>query len=291
MVTKKSSNQIFFCGITKNCINNIQSNLNFIENFLLETKFKTNIIFVDSDSIDGTKNTLSLFSNKHKNVVYTDLDGLENQYSNRIERILISRNKCLEIMDSINVAENIVYIPLDLDIDLFKYLNVEKFENLIDYCIQKDIPNGLFPFSEPYYYDIFALRATNWVDYNAQYWVKRMKKSLKIGSFLYNYILIFRHQISLSSYKNKKSKINSAFGGAGIYKIENNYKKYELSKEYPEDVSEHIQFNSQFAELEIIKDWIIQAPLEHLEFRLLAPKDKIKYFIKTLKFDIKNLSG
>jgi hypothetical protein len=265
--------------------------LNFIENFLLETKFKTNIIFVDSDSIDGTKNTLSLFSKKHKNVVYKDLDGLEDQYSNRIERILISRNKCLEIMDSINGVENTIYIPLDLDIDLFKYLNVEKFENLIDYCIQKDIPNGLFPFSEPYYYDIFALRASNWVNYNAQFWVKRMKKSLKIGSFFYNYVLIFRHQISLSRYKEKESKINSAFGGAGIYKIKNNYLKYELSKEYPEDVSEHVQFNSQFAELEIIKDWIIQAPLEHLEFRLLGWKDKIKYFIKTIKFDIKNLTS
>jgi hypothetical protein len=291
MGTTKSTNQIFFCGITKNCINHIQSNLNFIENFLLETKFKTNIIFVDSDSIDGTKNTLSLFSKKHKNVVYKDLDGLEDQYSNRIERILISRNKCLEIMDSINGVENTIYIPLDLDIDLFKYLNVEKFENLIDYCIQKDIPNGLFPFSEPYYYDIFALRASNWVNYNAQFWVKRMKKSLKIGSFFYNYVLIFRHQISLSRYKEKESKINSAFGGAGIYKIKNNYLKYELSKEYPEDVSEHVQFNSQFAELEIIKDWIIQAPLEHLEFRLLGWKDKIKYFIKTIKFDIKNLTS
>jgi hypothetical protein len=287
MSTTKPTNQIFFCGITKNCINHIQLNLNFIENFLQKTKFITNIIFVDSDSVDGTKNTLSIFSNKHENVVYIDLDGLENQHSNRIERILISRNKCLEIVDSINIAENIIYIPLDLDIDLFKYLSVEKFENLIDYCIQKDIPNGLFPFSEPYYYDIFALRATNWVNYNAQYWAKRMKKSLKIGSFLYNYILIFRHQISLSRYKNKKSKIISAFGGAGIYKIENNYLKYELSKDYPEDVSEHIQFNSQFAELEIIEDWVIQAPLEHLEFRLLGWKEKIKYFIKTIRFDIK----
>ena len=290
MSTAKSTNQIFFCGITKNCINKIQSNLNFIENFLIESKFKTNIIFVDSDSTDGTKNILSLFSSKHKNVFYTDLDGLEDQYSNRIERILVSRNKCLEIMDSIKVEENIVYIPLDLDIDLFKYLSVVKFENLINYCIQKDIPNGLFPFSEPYYYDIFALRATNWVNYNAQYWVKRMKKGLKIGSFLFNYILIFRHQISLSRFKNKDSKIKSAFGGAGIYKIENNYLKYELSKEYPEDVSEHIQFNSQFEELEIVKNWIIQAPLEHLEFRLLGWREKIKYFIKTIKFDIKNFS-
>lgn len=290
MGTTKSTNQIFFCGITKNCINQIHSNLSFIEDFLLQTKFKTNIIFVDSDSTDGTKNILSLFSSKHKNVFYTDLDGLEDQYSNRIERILVSRNKCLEIMDSIKVEENIVYIPLDLDIDLFKYLSVAKFENLIDYCIQKDIPNGLFPFSEPYYYDIFALRATNWVNYNAQYWVKRMKKRLKIGSFLYNYTLIFRHQISLSRFKNKESKINSAFGGAGIYKIESNYLKYELSKEHPEDVSEHIQFNSQFEELEIVKNWIIQAPLEHLEFRLLGWREKIKYFIKTIKFDIKNIS-
>ena len=70
-----------------------------------------------------------------------------------------------------------------------------------------------------------------------------MKKILKVGSFLYNFIFIFRHQITSEKISVKKNvKVKSAFGGIGIYKLENNYKFYSLDTKYPQDVSEHVQF-------------------------------------------------
>ena len=143
--------------------------------FLNNSQFNSYCIFVDSDSTDGTKEILEEFSSNKDNVIYKNLDNLEVDFNNRIERIQISRNKCLEILINFDFKENIIYIPLDLDLDLFKYSSLQSFEDLVLYCINKNVPNGIFPFSQPYYYDIFALRASNWVNINTQYWVKILK--------------------------------------------------------------------------------------------------------------------
>ena len=278
---------VLFCGISKNCIETIGYNLAFLSDYRNESKFQIKMIFIDSDSNDGTKKELERFSIDKNFVTYVELNGLEAKYKNRIERIALSRNACLNIITKNYNLNNVIYIPLDLDINLFKFATIDQLDNLINYCIEKKEPNGIFPFSEPFYYDIFALRASGWVRYNSQFWAKRMKKYIKIGSFIYNYFLIFRHQVDLVNFKKLNINISSAFGGIGIYKLPINFLKYTVDKNYPEDVSEHVLFNSQFDELEIMEDWKIPAPAEHLEYRLLNWKMKISYILKTLKNDLK----
>ena len=285
MEIKKFEYSVFFCGISKNCIKTISKNLEFLSNFLNNSQFNSYCIFVDSDSTDGTKEILEEFSSNKDNVIYKNLDNLEVDFNNRIERIQISRNKCLEILINFDFKENIIYIPLDLDLDLFKYSSLQSFEDLVLYCINKNVPNGIFPFSQPYYYDIFALRASNWVNINTQYWVKILKKYLRLGSFIFNYFLIFRHQITSSKYELIDSEIRSAFGGIGIYKIDDKLEHYTLSIKNPETVSEHVMFNYQFNELEILTNWKVPAPSEHLEYRVLDFQGKVKYFFKTIFFD------
>ena len=220
--------KIFICGISKNCINSINSNLQFLSDFISYTNLKVFTIFVDSDSNDGTKKVLEEFSKNNNSNIFINLDGLETKFNNRIERIKISRNKCLETLNENKENYKAIYIPIDLDIDIFSQTSLKQFEELIEYVIKKNYSNGIFPFSTPFYYDIFALRAVNWVNYNSQYWVKRMKKILKVGSFLYNFIFIFRHQITSEKFRQKNVKVKSAFGGIGIYKLENNYKYSSL---------------------------------------------------------------
>ena len=77
-----------------------------------------------------------------------------------------------------------------------------------------------------------------------------------------------------------------------MYKFEHNELKkvrYHLSKENPEFISEHIFFNSYFENLYIFTEWIIPAPEEHVNFKTLNFQDKIIYFLKTIKFDLKKL--
>ena len=85
--------KIFICGISKNCINSINSNLQFLSDFINFTNLKVFTIFVDSDSNDGTKKVLEEFSKNNDTNIYINLDALENKFNNRIERIKISRNK------------------------------------------------------------------------------------------------------------------------------------------------------------------------------------------------------
>ncbi len=285
MSTNTKNYSVFFCGLSKNCINTISNNLNFLTSFFSESEFESYAIVVDSDSVDGTKEQLANFDLNNNNVVYEDFDNLEGKFKNRIERIQHSRNKCIDLVSKFDDKKNIVYIPLDLDLDLFKYTSVKKFDELINYCLNKDTANGIFPFSSPFYYDIFALRASNWVDVNSQYWVTKLKKYIKLGSFIFNYLLIFRYQINVESFETKNIKVRSAFGGIGIYKVINKIPKYNLSLKNPETVSEHVKFNYHFSELEILKNWIVPAPAEHLEYRLLNSKEKIRYFFKTIFFD------
>lgn len=288
MKENNSGYNIYICGISKNCIENIEKNLRFLEDFSRNTTYSSKIIIVDSDSNDGTKDVIENYRNKD-NFIINELDGLEEVYTNRIERILVSRNKCLEIISVINNQNKIIYIPIDLDLDLFKYVTVEKLNQLIEYCINKNVPFGMFPFSIPYYYDIFALRAENWVNYNSQLKVQKLKKIIVIGSFFLNYLFIFRHQMNIKSFKKSNYHITSAFGGMGIYNLNSSIveKYYEASKKNPKFVSEHVLFNLNFS-IEIIHHWNVPAPAEHLEYKLLNAKNKIIYFLRTLYFDIIN---
>ena len=288
MNIKSQEYTVFFCGISKNCIETIKYNLSFLSEYEKKSKFKIEAILVDSDSNDGTKTEIENFTSKNSFIRYFELNGLEVKYKNRIERITRSRNQCLNIILENYPSNRVIYIPLDLDINLFKYTTIKQLDSLISYCIAKKEPNGIFPFSEPFYYDIFALRARGWVKYNSQFWAKRMKKYLKVGSFIYNYLFIFRHQLNSVKFMKLEIKILSAFGGMGIYKLPATLSNYTLDDNYPEDVSEHIIFNTQFNELEILEKWKVPAPNEHLEYKLLNWKMKIIYILKSLKNDFKN---
>lgn len=288
MNKRQNDLKVYFCGISKNCINNIEKNLIFLDAFNKKSSFDSKIIIVDSDSIDGTKEIISNYVNKNKEIDFINFDLKKNNIENRIERIAKSRNECLKQIDNFN--KETVYIPLDLDIDLFAYTNLEEIEKLINKAIYFKKNNAIFPFSTPFYYDIFALRAENWVKINSQYWVTRLKKYLKFGSFFFNYFFIFRHQIRKNDIKSDTIKVKSAFGGMGIYYYRFYPKnlKYKISSKYPFDISEHIIFNSDFDLLFIEKNWNIPAPPEHLEYKLLTNKQKLKYFLRSLLYDIKN---
>jgi len=288
MNKRQNDLKVYFCGISKNCINNIEKNLIFLDAFNKKSSFDTKIIIVDSDSVDGTKEIISNYVKENKEIEFINFDLKKDNIENRIERIAKSRNECLKQIDNFN--KETVYIPLDLDIDLFANTNLEEIEKLINKAIYFKKNNAIFPFSTPFYYDIFALRAENWVKINSQYWVTRLKKYLKFGSFFFNYFFIFRHQIRKNDIKSDTIKVESAFGGMGIYYFRFYPKnlKYKISSKYPLDISEHIIFNSDFNLLFIEKNWNIPAPPEHLEYKLLTNKQKLKYFLRSLLYDIKN---
>ena len=280
--------KIVFCGLSKNCGENLIKNTEFILNFKKKYQsINVYLIVVDSDSIDGNLDYLINLNNL-QDITVVFKNDLEKTVSSRIERIAICRNIGLDyIRKNFNTYSNLIYIPFDNDIDIFKYLNIEKFMDLVMQTKNSD-SDALFPVSLPYYYDIFALRAEGWVSYNSQLLVKSLKTKFRYFSFLWNYFYIFRHQLSPFEISKKNFKVTSAFGGIGIYDLSSIDKlelEYRISDKDIDYYSEHIEFNKKFKTLNIETNWKIPAPFQHIEFKQYNYINKVKYILRTINSD------
>ena len=146
---------VAFCGLSKNCINTIEENIKQI--FSMRNNYKDvniSLFIVDSDSSDGTKEIISKYEKDNEFIVYRDLDDLEKNYNSRIERITLSRNLCLDELKLKNY-DNLIYIPIDLDVNLFELTDIESFHKILTSFVNQNTYDAIFPISSPNYYDIF----------------------------------------------------------------------------------------------------------------------------------------
>ena len=142
--------------MSKNCFNSLKSNIEFLLKFKDFTSHNIDICIIDSDSSDGTKEyCYELYEQKFINQII-EIDNLEKEYSSRIERLTICRNEGLNYIGKM-IDKEALYIPMDMDLDLFSLTSFEELEKIINTFISRDNFDGLFPFSVPHYYDIFAL--------------------------------------------------------------------------------------------------------------------------------------
>lgn len=284
--------ELFFCGLSKNNIESLKKNLEFIILYKQKSQFKNiKLLIVDSNSNDGSKEFLNEISQLNDFINIFHKDDL-NSINSRVERIKICRNICLKYIDQNSKQKPLIYIPCDMDFYLFSHTSYNQIDLLVMKVIEEKNNNAVFPVSTPFYYDIFALRASGWLTLNSQLIVSRLKKFFKVGSFIFNYFFIFRFQLSPAEIKKKQFILKSAFGGIGIYNVSNlnlKYQSYQVNKKYKDWYSEHLYFNSYFDKLEIDADWIVQAPKEHVEFKTSSTHVKIIYFLKTIKEDLKKL--
>jgi len=283
--------EVFICGLSKNNLNSLKKNIDFILLFNNKSKFRNvNLLVVDSNSVDGSKEFLNKVSKTNNFVNVIHKDDL-NLVTSRVERIKICRNLCLNYIERNSKTNSVVYIPFDSDFFVFSNTSFSQLDLFISKVISTNESNAIFPASQPYYYDIFALRAPGWLNINSQLIVSRLKKYLRVGSFLFNYLFIFRYQITPKKIRSKKFKLLSAFGGIGIYNISNldlQHQKYDINNNSKEWYSEHLYFNQHFENLKIDTNWVVDAPEEHVIFKSHDLKGKFKYFFKTIKEDIKS---
>ena len=183
--------------MSKNCLETTKKNLDSLI-YLNNSSNNLNIqlIIVDSDSNDGTKDFLQEISHKNNFITVINEDGLEKIYDSRIQRISHCRNLCLDVIKNKKFYKSFIYIPMDFDIDQFEITSPKEFVYLAKKFEQDNDVDAIFPVSHPFYYDIFALRAVGWVTINSQLISNKLKKYLRLGSFIWNYIFIFRKQWS-----------------------------------------------------------------------------------------------
>lgn len=280
--------KLVFSAPVKNCATNLQKNIDFIKELIKQKKFDSIQLFIlESDSTDGTKTILKdLNGNNFINIFYEN--DLHLRIPNRVNRIAYCRNYLIKKILDYKVNFDF-YIPLDLDIDLFALSNVDEFFELVSELYQRNDNDVYFPNSKPYYYDVAALRSESWVDNDPWFQYYKFAKYIPIGKVFFRLYYVFRKQKNIST-SSKPISVKSAFGGIGIYKI-NNIKLKNLS--YLSDnhgfSADHVFFNQNFSNKYIIPSWVVRAPIEHIEYKILSRKNKIKFLIKELIYDIKNL--
>ncbi len=280
---------IVFAGLARNCQDSIKKNINFIDKFRNQyPNINIYLYILESDSNDGTKEYLSRIKTKHSRIY--NVDNLDSRFDFRTERIAFCRNYLLKKINKEIDFNDFIYVPLDLDIELFKYIDSKKLFNLMN-MLKNNQADAIFPFSYPYYYDIHALRSKGWNTKNPWHSVNSINKYLFIGKFFTRYYFIYRKQKKYNQHL-KEIEVNSAFGGMGIYTV-NKEKfrelKYSIDLKYGNTSCEHIVFNNSFKKKIIYPSWKIPSPGEHIEFKLLNFSQKVKYIIKSLISDIKNI--
>lgn len=284
------THNLVFAGLAKDCLPSLQKNLDFISKFNAELPgYNLKCIVVESDSTDGTKEYLENVNFDFLEIITAD--NLDKKFKYRTERIANCRNMILDKLKNENSNQDLIYIPIDLDIEIFEYQDIHDFHFQLNDFIENKLYDAYFPFNFPYYYDIHALRSKGWNSHNPWEKIKKINKFIFIGKFFVRYFYVYRIQ---KKYNTKKELINveSAFGGIGFYKLNNSLLEivnYEIEIDLGNTSCEHLKFNSFFRNKAVVSKWKVPSPKEHVEYKLLSFKEKSLYILTSIRNDLKNL--
>tara|TARA_Y100000816_G_C26087690_1_gene574225 strand:+ start:753 stop:1601 length:849 start_codon:yes stop_codon:yes gene_type:complete len=239
MIKNKS---IIFSTVTRNPGRKfIQSINQFIK---IAKNFKNyKIIIIESDSSFDTR---ELFSNfKDSNIIIKRMGCLKKSLSNghlRTERIAFSRNQYLKlIFKSKRLSDYDYLIVFDSD-GVSDKIN---YKSIVDALSIKQKWDAQFSNQTLAYYDIYALRCEGWVEYDC---ILKLNELIKKNN---NPRQAFKDSISSKMIKiNRKSpliKVQSAFGGLGLYKIKSIGKAKYIGSIDNIPICEHVTFHKELS--------------------------------------------
>tara|TARA_B100002019_G_C21212548_1_gene570206 strand:- start:378 stop:1274 length:897 start_codon:yes stop_codon:yes gene_type:complete len=257
--------KVVFAGCARNCSNflpKVLENIEFYSSFFSESY----IVIVENGSTDRTKEILK--DNKNKKNIFLFEDDL-NKLPYRGQRLEKARNLIIEtIKKNKNLFSCDLFIMLDLD-DIGTYRIEEK--NILDsikFLFSKEEIGGVFANQLGTYYDMWTLRDQKYC--KNDFWVEVLQflinnKNSKDKISKSNIEEVKKNIIDKKTYSFEKNhppiKVESAFGGFGIYKMKyvlKNNRKYEgtqivdlISKDQKKlkvkyQKCEHVNFNQGF---------------------------------------------
>ena len=257
--------KVVFAGCARNCSNflpKVLENIEFYSSFFSESY----MVIVENGSTDKTKEILK--NNKNKKNFFLFEDDL-NKLPYRGQRLEKARNLIIEtIKKNKNLFSCDLFIMLDLD-DVGTYRIEEK--NILDsikFLFSKEEIGGVFANQLGTYYDMWTLRDQKYC--KNDFWVEVLQflinnKNSKDKISKSNIEEVKKNIIDKKTYSFEKNhapiKVESAFGGFGIYKMKyvlQNNRKYEgtqivdlISKDQKKlkvkyQKCEHVNFNQGF---------------------------------------------
>ena len=209
--------KIIFAGAVQNGENHLPSVFQNIE--VLSRLFsEVGYIFVENDSTDNTKQMLKEWGSDKPNFHLIDLDGL-NTIPIRTIRLETARNAYLETIRHYSQLQDFNYLAiLDMD-EIGAYLiNIQEVSNAIEFLNASSTRAAVFANQRGAYYDLWALRLIPqcpgdiWED--VLDYVIEHNCSDEIA-----FAETFAKRIFSIEESTEPIKVDSAFGGFGIYKM------------------------------------------------------------------------
>jgi hypothetical protein len=233
-----TGNSIHVLGTVRNGDKSLRHAVKDIQRFVGDRRVN-NWFFVESDSDDGTLDTLRGISSQVAEFHFESLGSLSKTIPSRVHRISISRQRALDLVSEILKPDDVVIVA-DLDGLTSPLKNgdlqrVERFFNRFDVITAN---------SQVRYFDILALRASGWVDEDYRVTRRRLVEG-GATPIAAHFESLVKKQVRISQ-KSRVIEVESAFGGLAVYSgrafLSGSYLMGDLEE------CEHVRFHRQLVE-------------------------------------------
>ena len=215
----RKQRRVLFAGCARDCAEHLPAifeNLSSISSLFAQSAF----LCVENDSSDGTGELLARYQPSVPGMHLIKLDGLAERLPQRTLRIAFARNSILEYTRQWNEIHHFDYVMLlDLDNVSSYPLNLDAVAASLDWMEQSEKISAVFPNQLGTYYDMWALRHSQICP-------------VDIWEAVYDYQLAYSvsDQDAFDSVFAPRAfnlpadfapiRVDSAFGGLGIYKMQ-----------------------------------------------------------------------
>ena len=265
-----------FAGCARSCAPFLDGVLANVE-ALGSTYDAFELVIVENDSADDTRNRIEEFARSRPNVSLIDADGLDEKHPIRGDRLAVARNIYMDAVRDDKYSDCDDLVVLDFDDVNCQPIDVEAFRAARRWLWDEPHRRGVFANSAYFYYDIWPLRHPTWCPDDCWRRVRQTQRTLGFDEAVRRHVA--RLQIPIPP-ATAPIVVDSAFGGLGIYRREATLQAAYAGL-FPEgdEVCDHVAFNRTVkgsdGVLAIYPPLQNQAPLEHVIASLRGTKKMI----------------
>lgn len=234
-------NNVLVTGLARDVAKHIPKEIMRLEIEMKKIFNSVNFFIVESDSSDETIKSLENIKKDKDNFDYISLGNLEKIIPNRIQRLSYCRNIYVKKIRDDPTSHKFNHIAV-VDFDIKNnYLNL----SILKEFVNNNSWSGLFSNQKGFYYDIYALRCSNWSENDCfeeyrllcQKYNSEKAKKIAIWSKM--------RKISESS---APIMVDSAFGGFAVYK-KNIFLEFDYADNLKKFInSEHVVLNKKITQ-------------------------------------------
>lgn len=224
------------------------------------------VIVVENDSKDDTRQRLREYAAPRPNVRLIEVDKLEAKHPKRTDRIAAARNLYMSAVRDPRYSDCDDIVMLDFDDVNAKPIDPAAFSDARRWLWDEPNRRAVFANSWLFYYDIWALRHPTWSPDDCWAKVRSAEARMTREEAVRRHVA--KRQIPIAP-KTSPILVDSAFGGLGIYRREATlHAAYVGLTADGEETCEHVAFNAAVkgddGELAIFPALLNQAPRPHI---------------------------